>query len=260
MERYIQVFLIFVCSLLFLPGCQKPVDISEADKYETILDSLEKMATDSLFSNNAYSRTLLRSNMNVASDSLAYYRLMAVYSKVCFAAAQFDSVLYYNHSVLGYCKRIPETPHVQDLVSIIYNLAGNVWTQLSRPDSAIVCYKKAYDHREKGLKHAYLPDLCINLADACIHKGGYADAAYYYRRALFLCDSLNLPDLNKFPIYYGLGQTYMELRDFDLSNRYYEMAESYFSQMNPTEKFTYLNNRGNLFYYKKDYSKYLGFL
>ena len=51
---------------------------------------------------------------------------------------------------------------------------------------------------------------------------------YYYRRALFICDSLGLPDRNKFPVYYGLGQTYMELRDFELSNHYYELAGNFF--------------------------------
>ena len=83
-----------------------------------------------------------------------------------------------------------------------------------------------------------------------MHKGDYAYAAYYYRRALFICDSLGLPDRNKFPVYYGLGQTYMELRDFELSNHYYELAGNFFPQMSVSEKWTYLNNRGNHFYYK----------
>lgn len=118
--------------------------------------------------------------------------------------------------------------------------------------------RKPYEHRKQGNELSYLPDICINLADGNVHKSDYTDAAYYYRCALFLCDSLGLPDRNKFPIYYGLGQTYMELRDFDLSNHYYEMAYRYFSQMSVPEKFTYLNNRGNHFYYKKDYRE--GFL
>jgi len=89
------------------------------------------------------------------------------------------------------------------------------------------------------------------LADANVHKGDYAYAAYYYRRALFICDSLGLPDRNKFPVYYGLGQTYMELRDFELSNHYYELAGNFFPQMSVSEKWTYLNNRGNHFIIKR---------
>ena len=55
--------------------------------YEAIVDSLERQASDSLFVNNAWSRTLLSENMEQAADSLTYYRLMGIYSKACFATA-----------------------------------------------------------------------------------------------------------------------------------------------------------------------------
>lgn len=109
---------------------------------------------------------------------------------------------------------------------------------------------KSIQRKVTGKEPDYLPDLCINLADANVHKGDYTYAAYYYRRALFLCDSLGLPDRNKFPVYYGLGQTYMELRDFELSNHYYELAGA-FDRMSVSEKWTYLNNRGNHFIIRK---------
>lgn len=252
-ERIVRVCFVFVCSILFMYGCNKPVSISEADKGDFFVDSLEKLVVDSLFANNAYSRSLLRENMPQVTDSLIFYRLISIYSKTCFAIAQFDSVLYYNRIALRYCQKSSDTPRIHDLFSAIYNMTGNVWGQRALPDSAILYYQKAYEHRMKGMELSYLPDICINLADGNIHKGDYVNAAYYYRRALFLCDSLNLSERNKFPIYYGLGQTYMELRDFDLSNYYYEMAGRYFPQMNLAEKFTYLNNRGNHFYYKKDF-------
>lgn len=98
--------------------------------------------------------------------------------------------------------------------------------QLNRPDSAIIDYKKAYGYRLEGKKLHLLPDICINIADAYLHRSDLAHTASYYRRALFLCDSLNLSEHTKFPVYYGLGQTYMELRDFDLSNHYYELPGS----------------------------------
>ena len=244
-----------ICPLLFAYGCDKTTHMPGSGGYEAIVDSLERQASDSLFVNNAWSRTLLSENMEQAADSLTYYRLMGIYSKACFATAQFDSVFFYNHKILRFCLGASETPQIHDLISAANNMSGNVWVQRSMPDSAIACYKRAYEHRKKGTETAYLPDICINLADGYVHRGDYANAAYYYRRALFICESLDLPDRNKFPVYYGLGQTYMELRDFDLSNYYYEMAGQYFSQMNPAEKFTYLNNRGNHFYYKKDYWK-----
>lgn len=252
-DRYIQGVIVFICSLLFVCGCDEHVDISETGDEDDIVTLLERKAMDSLFTNNAYSRSLLRKNMSQTADSLSYYRLMNVYSKACFAASQFDSVVYYSRIILHFCQKSSDSPQIHDLFSATYNMMGNVWGRWNFPDSAVVYYQKAYEHRKQGNELSYLPDICINLADGNVHKSDYTDAAYYYRRALFLCDSLGLPDRNKFPIYYGLGQTYMELRDFDLSNHYYEMAGRYFSQMSVPEKFTYLNNRGNHFYYKKDY-------
>lgn len=252
-KRNIRRIFVFICSILFVCACGNRVSISETDEADTLVAVLEKEATDSLFANNPYSRSLLRKGMSEAADSLMYYRLMMVYSKACFATAQFDSVLYYNRMILRFCNHSIDSPQIHDLFSAVYNMSGNVWGHRACPDSSVAYFLKAYEHRKRGNGWAYLPDICINLADGHVHKGDYANAAYYYRRALFLCDSLGLPDRNKYPVYYGLGQTYMELRDFDLSDHYYELAGTYFPQMNLAEKFTYLNNRGNHFYYKKEY-------
>ena len=252
-NRYIRGVIVFICSLLFVCGCDRHTGMPETGSEDDAVALLEREAVDSLFANNAYSRSLLRKNMAQVTDSLVYYRLMNVYSKACFAASQFDSVLYYSWEVLRFCQDSSDSPQIHDLFSAAYNMMGNAWGRWNLPDSAVVCFQKAYEHRKRGNDLFNLPDICINLADANVHRSDYAHAAYYFRRALFLCDSLGLPDRNKFPVYCGLGQTYMELRDFDLSNHYYEMAGRYFSQMSVPEKFIYLNNRGNHFYYKKDY-------
>ena len=52
----------------------------------------------------------------------------------------------------------------------------------------------------------------------------------------------------------------MDLRDFDLSNHYYELAEQFFDDMNVGEKWTFLNNRGNYYYYRKDYQEALKYM
>ena len=100
----------------------------------------------------------------------------------------------------------------------------------------------------------------MNLADAHLHRGELAHTASYYRKALFICDSLHLSEHSKFPVYCGLGQTYMDLRDFDLSNHYYELAGQFFDEMTVSEKWVYLNNRGNHYYYKKDYQEALVYM
>jgi len=245
---------------------------------QTFVDSLEVRVQDSLFSNVHYSRSQVLEALAQVQDSLIYYRLLALYGKTFFVSSDFDSILYYNRRVKEFSRKISESPESyrspesfespessessqwNDVLSDIYNIEGNVWMQLNRPDSAIIDYKKAYKYRLKGKKLHLLPDICINTADAYLHCSDLAHTASYYRRALFLCDSLNLSEHRKFPVYYGLGQTYMDLRDFELSNHYYELAGQFFDDMNVSEQWTYLNNRGNHYYYRKDYQEALKYM
>jgi putative two-component system sensor histidine kinase len=198
--------------------------------------------------------------MRQAQDSMSYYRLMGLYGKTFFISSDFDSILYYNRPVKEYDKRAAACPRWNDVLSDVYNIEGNVWMQLNQPDSAVAYYEKSYAYRLKGDKAHLLSDICMNLADAHLHRGELAHTASYYRRALFICDSLHLSEHSKFPVYCGLGQTYMDLRDFDLSNHYYELAGQFFDEMTVSEKWVYLNNRGNHYYYKKDYQEALVYM
>lgn len=227
---------------------------------QSLIDSLEVRAQDSLFSNLPYSRSLLRNAMRQAQDSMSYYRLMGLYGKTFFISSDFDSILYYNRPVKEYDKRAAACPRWNDVLSDVYNIEGNVWMQLNQPDSAVAYYEKSYAYRLKGDKAHLLSDICMNLADAHLHRGELAHTASYYRRALFICDSLHLSEHSKFPVYCGLGQTYMDLRDFDLSNHYYELAGQFFDEMTVSEKWVYPNNRGNHYYYKKDYQEALVYM
>lgn len=255
------VKLFWLIGLLLLLSCGNTD--RHRDKHlceQTFVDSLEARVQDSLFSNVHYSRSLINDALVQVQDSQVYYRLLALYGKTFFVSSDFDSIYYYNHKVKKFSPKTSECPQWNDVLADVYNIQGNVCIQLNRPDSSVIYYKKAYDYRLKGRRLHLLPDICINTADAYLHCGDLAYTASYYRRALFLCDSLNLSEHAKFPVYYGLGQTYMELRDFDLSNHYYEMAGRFFNEMNVGEKWIYLNNRGNHYYYKKDYREALNFM
>lgn len=255
------VKLFWLIGLLLLLSCGNTD--RHRDKHlceQTFVDSLEARVQDSLFSNVHYSRSLINDALVQVQDSQVYYRLLALYGKTFFVSSDFDSIYYYNHKVKKFSPKTSDCPQWNDVLADVYNIQGNVCIQLNRPDSSVIYYKKAYDYRLKGRWLHLLPDICINTADAYLHCGNLAYTASYYRRALFLCDSLNLSEHAKFPVYYGLAQTYMELRDFELSNHYYEMAGQFFNEMNVGEKWIYLNNRGNHYYYKKDYREALNFM
>ena len=49
----------------------------------------------------------------------------------------------------------------------------------------------------------------------------------------------------------------MALHDFDQCDYYYNLAGMFYDKMLPYEKYIYLNNRGNSYYYREDYPEAL---
>ena len=94
MRHRANLAIVFFCLLLPLTGCKQKINRSDSAFWGMGIDSVERCAQDSLFSNTRYSRSLLRHAMADAPDSLSYYYLLSFYSKSYFVTADFDSVLY----------------------------------------------------------------------------------------------------------------------------------------------------------------------
>ena len=125
------------------------------------------------------------------------------------------------------------------------------------PKKSVALLTDAYRlYAASDAKH-WLPKVCANLADAYIQTNDIPNAAKYYRRALFLVDSLNMPKKENITLYMGLAQIYLSLHDFRTAQTYYNETERYFNQMTPPMQAYYLNNLGNLYYYSKHYGKAL---
>ena len=120
-------------------------------------------------------------------------------------------------------------------------------------DSAEICFRKAYELRMRGTRIEVVPDILMNLADANNRLGKLDIGAAWYRRALLMCDSLHIASTKKPPIYYGLAQIYVTMRDFEQCDYYYNLAGESYDSMLPYEKYIYLNNRGTSYYYREDY-------
>lgn len=105
----------------------------------------------------------------------------------------------------------------------------------------------------RGTRIEVVPDILMNLADANNRLGKLDIGAAWYRRALLMCDSLHIASTKKPPIYYGLAQVYVTMRDFEQCDYYYNLAGESYDSMLPYEKYIYLNNRGTSYYYREDY-------
>ena len=103
-----------------------------------------------------------------------------------------------------------------------------------------------------------MPKVCANLADAYIQCSDIPKAAKWYRRALFLVDSLQMPKSETTTLYMGLAQIYLTLGDHAKALQYYKAIASNFDEMPPSMQAYYLCSFGNFYYYTRDYRAALG--
>lgn len=191
--------------------------------------------------------------MQEAKDSLARYSYLAVVLRTCLSTSDLDSARLLIGQIEAFAGRQPLTPRLADLRSECLNMKGNVYARMGDMDSAEVCFRRSYELRMQGKRKEAIPDILINLADASNRLGKLDVGAAWYRKALLLCDSLGMPSNEKTPIYYGLAQIYVALRDFEQCDYFYNLAALHYEEMLPFEKHFYLNNRGTSYYYREDY-------
>ena len=252
-------FFLLLWTGIVLPGactCKGGGDvISEMREF----DSFFSTHVDSVATAPRRMRTQVLQRMKAAKDSLVRYNYLSVALKTCLATSDIDSAQLLIREIEDFTGRQPFSHRLADLQSECFNMKGNIYSRKGYIDSAEVCFKKAYEWRLQGTKPETVPDILINLADANNHLGRLDMGVFWYRKALLICDSLNMPSDRKFPIYYGLAQGYMTLRDYEQCDYYSELAAKNYDEMLPDEKHFYLNNRGNSYYYRGDYATAIGY-
>lgn len=191
--------------------------------------------------------------MHEAKDSLVKYRYLSMTLKTYLITSELDSARMVIRQIENFIKQQSASPQMADLKSECFNMSGNIFARTGYMDSAEIYFRKAYEQRMQGMRIEVVPDILMNLADANNRLGKLDVGAAWYRRALLLCDSLNITSAKKPPIYYGLAQIYVTLRDFEQCDYYYNLAAQSYDYMLPYEKYIYLNNRGTSYYYREDY-------
>lgn len=240
---------------IFIFSCSKK-QVQQNTPFDTFVQFYQSV-NDSLSKNPSYICAEVKAKMAETDDSTTHYHYAMLLAKAYMFKSDLDSACIYMDKAEYYCNHALLVPEVSDLYAEIYNMRGNICARQGVMDSAVVCFRTALDYRLKGLRQEVLPDISMNLADAYVRSGQYDRGALWYRKALSFFDSLNVSEKQRFPAYYGLAQVYMELRDFDQCDYYYDMAAKWYDEMRPYEQCIYLNNRGNSFYFRKDYPRAL---
>ena len=216
---------------------------------------------DSLSGRPVFVCSKVDSILPLVSDSITYYQLLVMKAKAKMFMSEADSAEYFLRLAEGFCREASVSSGIRfwQLGAEVWNMKGNLYARMAVFDSARMAFDEAYRFCERIDDKHKSPNVALNLADAYGGEGKYDRSSFWYRKALALADSLQMPDEERFPIYYGLAQVNMNLRDFARCDYYYDLAGKYFDRMQPYEKHIYLNNRGNSYYYRQDYPSALAY-
>lgn len=243
--------LILFCLLVgLIVACQRPSNTQKTEEELKALSCID----DSVEALSPHAFRMIEKGMKSAQDSLAYYEYYIRKAKVYELSTTPDSSVPIVANTIAFANRQPSSPRRNSLLAFAYNLkAVGLHNFRQNPDEVIRLYKEATVLLVNSDAKDQLPKVCANLGDAYIFKSQLPEAAAWYRRALFLVDSLKLPSQENITLYLGLATIYLQLNDFDTSLKYYQQTEKYFSLMSVNMQAYYLNNYGNYYYYTRDY-------
>ena len=252
MDKRIRVYIYWILGFVLLGACA-PGDKEDVYTEMRAFEDFSHINGDSVAIVPRKVRLKAFQKMEEAKDSLVKYNYLAMTLKTYLITSQLDSAQIVIQQIHDFIERQHSSSQMADLESECFNMKGNIFARVGNMDSAEICFRKAYELRMRGTRIEVVPDILMNLADANNRLGKLDIGAAWYRRALLMCDSLHIASTKKPPIYYGLAQVYVTMRDFEQCDYYYNLAGESYDSMLPYEKYIYLNNRGTSYYYREDY-------
>lgn len=252
MDKRIRFYIYWILGFVLLGACA-PGDKEDVYTEMRAFEDFSHINGDSVAIVPRKVRLKAFQKMEEAKDSLVKYNYLAMTLKTYLITSQLDSAQIVIQQIHDFIERQHSSSQMADLESEYFNMKGNIFARVGNMDSAEICFRKAYELRMRGTRIEVVPDILMNLADANNRLGKLDIGAAWYRRALLMCDSLHIASTKKPPIYYGLAQVYVTMRDFEQCDYYYNLAGESYDSMLPYEKYIYLNNRGTSYYYREDY-------
>ena len=252
MDKRIRFYIYWILGFVLLGACA-PGDKEDVYTEMRAFEDFSRINGDSVAIVPRKVRLKAFQKMEEAKDSLVKYNYLAMTLKTYLITSQLDSAQIVIQQIHDFIERQHSSSQMADLESECFNMKGNIFARVGNMDSAEICFRKAYELRMRGTRIEVVPDILMNLADANNRLGKLDIGAAWYRRALLMCDSLHIASTKKPPIYYGLAQVYVTMRDFEQCDYYYNLAGESYDNMLPYEKYIYLNNRGTSYYYREDY-------
>lgn len=199
-------------------------------------------------------KLVIEKYLRQATDSTDYYEFLSRMCRYYINSSTPDSTLYYIDRTFAYLQRQPSNPRINSILSYIYASKASYYHLFHKNDHEVIrLMTKSYQLAMQGCDVEGLPGSCANIGDAYSSINDMPHAAYWYRRSLFLVDSLKLPAVQNATLYTGLAQIYLNLGDYNSALKCYLKANDYYGLMPIATKICFVNNFGTFYYYQKDY-------
>ncbi len=242
-------------SMLMLGACTQH---KSGELSEEVLKAL-KDADDSVNILSPNALKLIENRMSEAADSNEYYSYELLRVKYHLLEGNGGSMAASINNVERYARGAEPSIRQRHILAMALNAKAAILHNLHQePKEQLALYTEAYRLLlHKGDTIDLVTDVCANIADTYIQMNDMAQAANWYRRALFLVDSLRLPGNRDVMLQMGLGRVYVNLDDFEMARECYEAVEKEEKTLTPGMMAYFLTNYGNFFYYRKDYENSL---
>lgn len=198
----------------------------------------------------------LRNAMRNAKDSTEWAEYAVRMAKIYFKENKADSLTLYLNSVKKRMGQMPQNARTRSITGLAYEFEAG-WKQLTQWDNPEVMrlHKKAYSLINESDNKDYLSDIAANIGDCYYLNNNMPKAASYYRRALFLVDSLQLPKEKNTTLYMGLARIYENLGDLEEAERFYKQSEKNLDKISQGMRTYFLCSIGGFYYKEGQYEK-----
>jgi len=196
--------------------------------------------------------------MAATTDSLDYYVFYIMKGNRYLSAPNPDTAAIMAKRAKAFATTQSKSQRQMTLLALANSLEAAAYRMSRKYSEKVVeLDSMAFEQIMQSDFRQQAPDIAANLADAYIFVNDIPTAAKWYRKALFLVDSLKLPTERSITLNMGLAQVYMTLGDYDTAEALYEQTDRQYDRMMPNMQTYFLINSGSFYYFKGDYNKSL---